>query len=200
MELPPCQSEALRSRWCTCAWSTRAVYSHCLWSCNRQTFRAHVSAMNSRCRSGTEPVDTAMTSGRVFAEYVWIGGTGSDLHSKTKVLRSRPHSVQDLPVWHFDGLPGSPGLAYLQPRKLVPDPFRGCNHVLVLCDTFCPPRCHGEELASRVHPTNNRFPCAAVLDAARAHDPLFSVEQQYHLLNSDSLWPLGELTASFQRH
>ena len=127
----------------------------------------------------------------VFAEYVWIGGTGSDLHSKTKVLRGTPHSVGDLPVWHFDSLPGSPGLAYLQPRSLVPDPFRGSKHVLVLCDTFCPPRCHSDELASRVHPTNNRFPCSAVMEAAASSDPIFSVEQQYTLLNSGNLWPLG---------
>lgn len=134
------------------------------------------------------------SSTKVFAEYVWIGGTGSDLHSKTKVLRCRPDSIGDLPVWHFDGLPDSPGMAYLQPRTLVPDPFRGGQHVIVLCDTFCPPRCQNEELAARVHPCNNRFPCSAVMEAAGPSDPVFSVEQQYTLLNSGNLWPLGRPT------
>lgn len=41
--------------------------------------------------------------GRVSAEYVWIGGTGSDLRSKTKSLSKKPASVKELPVWNYDG-------------------------------------------------------------------------------------------------
>lgn len=41
--------------------------------------------------------------GKICAEYVWIGGTGSDLRSKTKSLDKMPKSPEDLPVWNFDG-------------------------------------------------------------------------------------------------
>ncbi len=41
--------------------------------------------------------------GKICAEYVWIGGTGSDLRSKTKTLDKMPKSPEDLPVWNFDG-------------------------------------------------------------------------------------------------
>ena len=41
--------------------------------------------------------------GKVAAEYVWIGGSGSDLRSKTKTLDKLPKSVEDLPKWNYDG-------------------------------------------------------------------------------------------------
>ena len=41
--------------------------------------------------------------GKVAAEYVWIGGSGSDLRSKTKTLEELPKSVKDLPKWNYDG-------------------------------------------------------------------------------------------------
>ncbi|KAK9793179.1 hypothetical protein WJX73_007861 [Symbiochloris irregularis] len=81
--------------------------------------------------------------------------------------------------------------ATLHPRRMVPDPFRGQHHIIVLCDCYCAPRMDNEELAARVHPTNNRFPCSAVMEAAVAADPLFAVEQQYQLLDTASRWPLG---------
>jgi glutamine synthetase len=41
--------------------------------------------------------------GKVAAEYVWIGGSGHDLRSKTKVLDKLPSKPEDLPIWNFDG-------------------------------------------------------------------------------------------------
>lgn len=59
--------------------------------------------------------------GMFAAEYVWIGGTGADLRSKTKTLTKKPSSVKDLPVWNFDGsstgqAPGNDSEVFLVPR------------------------------------------------------------------------------------
>ena len=55
------------------------------------------------------------------AEYVWIGGTGYALRSKTKTLTKKPTKVEDLPVWNFDGsstgqAPGDDSEVFLVPR------------------------------------------------------------------------------------
>ena len=59
--------------------------------------------------------------GMIAAEYVWIGGTGADLRSKTKTLDKKPSKVEDLPVWNFDGsstgqAPGNDSEVFLVPR------------------------------------------------------------------------------------
>lgn len=47
--------------------------------------------------------DKLSVRGKIIAEYIWVGGTGSDLRSKSRVLNFRPQSVEDLPLSHFDG-------------------------------------------------------------------------------------------------
>ena len=39
---------------------------------------------------------------KIFAEYVWIGGN-NELRSKVRVLDKKVSSVNELPVWNFDG-------------------------------------------------------------------------------------------------
>lgn len=83
-----------------------------------------------------------------MAEYIWLGSTGSDLRNMTKVLDARPESAEDCPVIVArvaacpDGSSPPEGAAevYLKPRKIFRDPFRGGDHLLVLCDTFNPPQ------------------------------------------------------------
>ena len=44
--------------------------------------------------------------GKVKAEYIWIGGRGGggdDYRSKTRVLDKMPTSVDELPMWNYDG-------------------------------------------------------------------------------------------------
>ena len=48
---------------------------------------------------------------RITAEYIWIGGSGLDLRSKTRTLEKRPSSVDELPEWNFDGSSAASGVA-----------------------------------------------------------------------------------------
>ena len=81
-----------------------------------------------------------------LVEYVWLGGSGTDLRSKTKVMAFKPTTPEEVPVIVVD-VSRSPGQPpdellceiFLKPRKIFRDPFRGGDHVLVLCDTFQPP-------------------------------------------------------------
>ena len=81
---------------------------------------------------------------KVCAEYVWIGVTGIDIRSKTMVLSTEQVShISELPDWNYDGsstkqAEGHDSEVFLRPRKMIPDPFRGGNNILVLCDTWKP--------------------------------------------------------------
>ena len=111
--------------------------------------------------SHNHPVSVA----QVLVEYVWLGSSGSDLRSKTRVLDTKPSCVDEVPMIVVDGrcarhsallgicagsvlttwsvlIRSSYGLApeehdvFLKPRKLFKDPFRQGDHLLVLCDSF----------------------------------------------------------------
>ncbi|KAL3137249.1 glutamate--ammonia ligase [Trebouxia sp. C0010 RCD-2024] len=139
-------------------------------------------------------------SGKVAAEYVWIGGTGSDLRSKTKTLTKKPSKVQDLPVWNFDGsstgqAPGDDSEVFLVPRAMYPDPFRQPgDNILVMCDCYEPPRVDesGEtKTPMKPIPTNTRHAANLAMEKAKDQEPWFGIEQEYTLLNSATKWPLG---------
>ena len=72
-----------------------------------------------------------------MAEYIYIVD-GIELQSKTVILEgSRPQGVDALPPLE---LRTERGEVYLQPRSIYPDPLRGGDHVLVLCDAHVPPQ------------------------------------------------------------
>ncbi len=75
----------------------------------------------------------------IRAEYIWIDGTEPTplLRSKTKVLQNG----DEPPIWGFDGsstnqAPGSSSDCVLKPVKVVPDPIRGGDDILVLCEVL----------------------------------------------------------------
>jgi len=128
-----------------------------------------------------------------FAEYVWIDGQKptAKLRSKTKVLTADPHSP---PVWGFDGsstqqAEGSDSDCVLQPVKVYPDPIRGGESRLVLCEVFDPD--------GSPHPTNTRALLRKQQEAHAKEMCLFGIEQEYTLFEGHHPlgWPDGGFPA-----
>ena len=108
------------------------------------------------------------------AEYIWIDGTEptAKLRSKTKILADGA----ELPIWGFDGsstnqAPGDKSDCVLQPVFTCPDPIRGGDNVLVLCEVLY--------IDMTPHATNTRAACAATADRYKDQEPLFGIEQEY---------------------
>lgn len=136
-------------------------------------------------------------------EYIWHdgqegapckGAVFNEMRSKTKVLQKPVTSMdpKDFPEWSFDGsstgqAEGRKSDCILRPVCVVPDPIRGGDDVLVMCDVL------DEQHAP--HVTNTRAKLAAIInDAVRAEAPLFGFEQEYTMLSKGGHvfgWPAG---------
>jgi len=128
--------------------------------------------------------------GKVQAEYIWIGGSGQDLRSKTKTLDGEVKSIEDLPIWNYDGsstgqAPGKDSEVYLKPVSYYSDPFRLGKNILVICETCLP------DGKLTPIPTNTRTAAAAVMEKAKGSKPWFGIEQEYTLYEDDGRTPLG---------
>lgn len=139
-------------------------------------------------------------AGKVACEYVWIGGTGQDLRSKTRTVDSVPKKPEDLPIWNFDGsstgqAPGTDSEVFLVPRAIYKDPFRQPgDNFLIMCDCYEPPRISEDgktNVPMKPIPTNTRHACQQAMDKAKDQEPWFGIEQEYTLLNAATQWPLG---------
>lgn len=130
----------------------------------------------------------------VQAEYIWIGGSGVDIRSKTKTLDFVPTSPDELPMWNFDGsstkqAPGEDSEVLLKPVYMTPDPFRGGNNKLVLCETLLPDGTPAK--------ANHRALAKALFDRSLESRPWFGMEQEYTLYGPDGVTPLGWPKAAF---
>ncbi len=119
------------------------------------------------------------------AEYIWIDGTEPVplIRSKTKVITDSG----DLPVWNFDGsstnqASGDNSDCMLKPVFTCPDPLRGGDDVLVLCEVLLPE-------TMEAHPSNTRSECAAVAEQFADHESWFGMEQEYTFFEEGR--PLG---------
>jgi glutamine synthetase len=123
---------------------------------------------------------------KVLAEYIWIGGSGQDLRCKTMTLDKRPRDAKELPIWNFDGsstgqAPGHDSEILLHPQRIFKDPFRGGDHILVLCSCTFPD--------GRPVETNRRDEANKIFEKAKDHIPWFGLEQEYTLFKDGR--PLG---------
>ena len=118
-------------------------------------------------------------------EYLWIDGTKptEKLRSKTKIV---PEG-EDLPLWGFDGsstnqAPGEDSDCVLRPVYTCPDPIRGGNALIAMCEVLLP------DLSP--HPSNTRAACAAAAEKHAGAEMIFGIEQEYTLFKGPTQ-PLG---------
>jgi len=114
-------------------------------------------------------------------EYIWLDGYQPvpNLRGKTRVAESEPTSLEDCPIWGFDGsstqqAEGSDSDCMLKPVGLYPDAGRK-NSYIVMCEVTLP---DGEP-----HPSNYR---TTVQDD---EDSWFGMEQEYFMTRDGR--PLG---------
>ncbi|MCO5548907.1 hypothetical protein L7F22_002369 [Adiantum nelumboides] len=129
-------------------------------------------------------------TGCIIAEYIWIGGSGTDVRSKARTVTAPIKSPKDLPKWNYDGsstgqAPGEDSEVILYPQAIFKDPFRKGDNILVICDAYTP---QGEPI-----PTNKRYAAAKIFSdpAVEKEVPWFGIEQEFTLLQKEVKWPLG---------
>ncbi|MCM2391059.1 glutamine synthetase [Streptomyces albipurpureus] len=118
------------------------------------------------------------------AEYIWIDGTEptAKLRSKTKILTKG----EELPLWGFDGsstnqAEGRSSDCVLKPVYSCPDPIRGGDDVLVLCEVL------NTDLTP--HRSNTRAQLVETAERFGAQEPIFGIEQEYTFFEGER--PLG---------
>jgi len=128
---------------------------------------------------------------KIQATYIWIGGSGEDIRSKTRTLPCEVKSVEDIPPWNYDGsstgqAPGDDSEVYLQPVKYYRDPFRRGKNILVLCECLKP-------LSQKPIASNTRSNARVVFDteAVAKEKTWYGIEQEYTLFEADGVTPLG---------
>lgn len=137
------------------------------------------------------------------AEYIWHDGLEgapekglvfNELRGKTKVIQKpiTTFNAADFSEWSFDGsstgqAEGSFSDCILQPVTVIPDPIRGGDDVLIMCEVYNPD--------GTPHDTNTRSKLRDILTPEiLAHEPLYGFEQEYTMLKKDGTvygWPAG---------
>ncbi len=118
------------------------------------------------------------------AEYIWIDGGDPTAH-----LRSKGKVVpvgEEPPIWGFDGsstnqAAGEDSDRVLKPVFVCPDPIRGGDNKLVMCEVLLPDM--------TPHSSNTRAACAAAAEKYADFDMWFGIEQEYTFF--DGIKPLG---------
>jgi glutamine synthetase len=120
------------------------------------------------------------------AEYIWLDGVSPTplLRSKTKILADG----KDLPIWGFDGssteqADGAHSDCVLQPVFSCPDPIRGGDNKLVLCEVY-------NAVDMKPHVTNTRALLSKVAKKHAKLEMIYGIEQDDTMLKANGT-PLG---------
>jgi len=102
-----------------------------------------------------------------------------------------------IPDWNYDGsstgqASGNDSEIWLKAIKFVPDPFRGGDNILALCETL-------DAKTMKPIETNKRRGANAIFStkAVSVEEPWYGIEQEYTLMSSDGRTPLGWPTNGF---
>jgi glutamine synthetase len=135
--------------------------------------------------------------GVTIVEYIWIGGSGHDLRSKARTFHKTINTIDDLPLWNYDGSSTYQASTEnseitLKPIALFRDPFRKDPHKLCLCETITsdglPSNTNFRHFASKIFTNENLL----------IFNPWFGLEQEYVLMEGQEdggkwpyCWPKG---------
>ncbi len=118
------------------------------------------------------------------AEYIWMDGAEptQKLRCKTKIVKKG----KEPPIWGFDGsstnqAEGHASDLVLKPVFMCPDPIRGGDDKLVLCEVL--------NIDMTPHTTNTRSKLTGVAEKYKAHEMWYGIEQEYTFF--EGIKPLG---------
>jgi len=121
---------------------------------------------------------------KIKAQYIWIDGQKptAKIRTKTKVMDKGTEPT----IWGFDGssteqAPGDASDCVLNPVFTCPDPIRGGDNIIVMCEVLL--------TDMSPHPSNTRAACAVAAEKYAEHDCWFGLEQEYTFF--DGIKPLG---------
>jgi glutamine synthetase len=124
---------------------------------------------------------------KVKLEYIWIDGhqPTQKLRSKTKVLDGPIENLDQIPDWGFDGsstnqAEGTDSDCLLKPAFLAPDPVRGEDSFLVMCEVM--------NADGTPHKTNMRAACKVTANKFLSEEPWFGIEQEYTFFKGGLHW------------
>ncbi len=124
------------------------------------------------------------------AEYIWIDGAEptQQVRSKTKIIADG----EEPSIWGFDGSStnqavGSDSDCVLRPVFVCPDPLRGGDNKLVMCEVL--------NTDMTPHSSNTRAACQEAEETYSDHDIWFGIEQEYTFFQGAK--PLGWPDAGF---
>ena len=130
--------------------------------------------------------------GKIKAEYIWMDGhePTQKLRSKTKVIDGPINSIDELPFWGFDGsstnqAEGNDSDCMLKPVCKMPDPIRGGDDILVMCEVMNPD--------GSIHSSNTRAHLREISEKFSDQEAWFGIEQEYTLFEGRNPlgWPEG---------
>jgi len=129
---------------------------------------------------------------KIRAEYIWMDGhePTQKLRSKTKVIEGPENSLDNLPIWGFDGsstlqAAGEDSDCMLKPVCYIQDPIRGGDNLLVMCEVM--------NADGSVHDSNTRAHLQSVAEQYVDQESWFGIEQEYTLFEGRNPlgWPEG---------